>query len=332
MAGKAAYGVLSALVVTYLFLGGTGAGACFVLAVLGLLVPREDMGAVGSRPARFARFLPCRPYASFFIVGYTASLVALALGSVCLMADLGRADRIALLFVSPEFTLVNAGTWSIACCMALVCAMLALWGSVFRCSVFAVRVVQAALAGVSFFVMLYTGLLLSSIAAVPLWHSAWVPVLFVLSALSCGIACVVAATQAAGAARPFRGVMRSLLRFDVAAIVFELAALIAFVAFAWADTQAPVATHTLAAQAASLDILLKGEAAWVFWGVFITAGLFAPLCVEAFAVTKAPDLMRPAPSFCAAVCVLTGGFALRACIVWAGVHPIVSSASAILIG
>lgn len=31
-------------IVCYLFLGGAGAGACFVLAVMGLLVPRERLG------------------------------------------------------------------------------------------------------------------------------------------------------------------------------------------------------------------------------------------------------------------------------------------------
>ena len=50
--------MLGPLIVCYLFLGGTGAGACLVLAVLGLLAPRE-LGAVrgaggdgaGRRPA-----------------------------------------------------------------------------------------------------------------------------------------------------------------------------------------------------------------------------------------------------------------------------------------
>lgn len=334
IAGKAAHGVLSALVVTYLFLGGAGAGACLVLAVLGMLVPRESMGREesGFQPARPVRFSPHRPYTSFFIVGYTAALAALALGSVCLMADLGRIDRITLLFVSPVPTLINAGTWSIVCCLALVCAMLASWGSVLRCSVSVVRAMQAVLAGISLFVMLYTGLLLSSIAAVPLWHSVWLPVLFVLSAVSCGIALVIAAAQVAGVARLFRSVVLTLARLDAAIIVFETAALVAFVVFAWADIRASTETHTIAAQAASLDALLQGEAAWAFWGIFVVTGLLVPLFVESFFLTKASGLLRPAPSFCAAVCVLAGGFALRACIVWAGVHPVVSSASAMLIG
>lgn len=324
--------MLSALVVTYLFLGGAGAGACFVLAALGLFVPKGDVCAADTRFLRTARFLPHRPSASFFIVGYTAALLALTIGSVCLVADLGRADRIAFLFVSPVFTLLNAGTWSIACCLVLIGFMLAAWGSVLRCSVAFVKILQAALLGVSLFVMVYTGMLLSSLAAVPLWHSAWVPVLFVLSALSCGIALVIAAEQVTGRASSFCGVMRSLVRFDAVVIVLETAALVALVALVFADAQGVTATQTLAAQATSLDVLLNGRFSWVFWAVFVAVGLFVPFCAEVAALTRVSGLMRPVPSFCVSACVLSGGFALRACIVWAGVHPIVSSASAMLIG
>lgn len=331
VAGKAACDVLSALVVTYLFLGGAGAGACFVLGMLGLLVPRDEICAVDSRPVRRLRFSPRRPYASFFVVGYTAALMALAVGAVCLMADLGRADRIVLLFVNPTPTLINAGTWAIACSVALVCALLAAWGSVLRCPVFALRIMQAASVGVALFVMFYTGLLLSSIAAVPLWNSVWIPVLFVLSAFSCGIALVTAAAQVSSTAAPFRRAMRALVSIDAVAIVFEAAALAALVAFAAADVQ-QAANQTLAAEAASVGALVQGDAAWAFWGLLVAAGLFVPLCLEAAFLSRSSGSMRPASSFCTAACVLVGGFALRACIVWAGVHPVVSSASAILIG
>lgn len=40
--------MLGPLIVCYLFLGGTGAGACLVLAVLGLLAPRELVAVRGA--------------------------------------------------------------------------------------------------------------------------------------------------------------------------------------------------------------------------------------------------------------------------------------------
>ena len=39
--------MLGPLIVCYLFLGGTGAGACLVLAVLGMLAPRELVAVLG---------------------------------------------------------------------------------------------------------------------------------------------------------------------------------------------------------------------------------------------------------------------------------------------
>ena len=44
--------MLGPLIVCYLFLGGTGAGACLVLAVLGMLAPRELVAVQGASSLR----------------------------------------------------------------------------------------------------------------------------------------------------------------------------------------------------------------------------------------------------------------------------------------
>ena len=86
----------------------------------------------------------------------------------------------------------------------MVCAALAVlaglaWAGLARRWRFAaVRVLQAALALAALAVMLYTGLLLQSLNAVPLWATPWLPALFVLSSLSCGMALVLAACVLAG--------------------------------------------------------------------------------------------------------------------------------------
>ena len=84
--------MLSDLVVCYLFLGGTGAGLCLVLSVLGLLVPRSCL----STPPG-VHLHPSAAYRKLLGSGLVAAFVLLALGIVCLVADLGNAERMILL-------------------------------------------------------------------------------------------------------------------------------------------------------------------------------------------------------------------------------------------
>ncbi|MEE0593250.1 MAG: polysulfide reductase, partial [Eggerthella lenta] len=84
--------MLSDLVVCYLFLGGTGAGLALALSVLGLLVPHA---CVSTPPGVHLR--PNAAYRKLLGSGFAAAFVLLALGIVCLLADLGNAERVILL-------------------------------------------------------------------------------------------------------------------------------------------------------------------------------------------------------------------------------------------
>ena len=327
--------MLGPLIVCYLFLGGTGAGACLVLAVLGLLAPRELVAVrgaggdgAGRRPAgAHAVLRPPAAYRRFLAPGYRAALVALALGMVCLLADVGRADRLLLLLTSPAFSHVAVGAWSLAVCAVLaVLAALAWDGLVRRWRFAAVQVLQAALALAALAVMLYTGLLLQSLSAVPLWATPWLPVLFVLSSLSCGVVLVLAAAQLTGAASAFATVLGRLAAVDAAVSVLEAAALAVFAGTALAGVGGDfVAGRTAEALEASAEALVAGEAAWLFWGGLVLAGLAVPFALDVvLARLRRP---RPALALVAAACVLAGGLVMRYCVVEAGMHPLLAMAS-----
>ncbi|GKG91380.1 NrfD/PsrC family molybdoenzyme membrane anchor subunit [Gordonibacter urolithinfaciens] len=327
--------MLGPLIVCYLFLGGTGAGACLVLAVLGMLAPRELVAVqgvggcgAGRGPAgAHAVLRPPAPYRRLLAPGYAAALVALALGMVCLLADVGRADRLLLLLTSPALSHVAVGAWSLVVCAALaVLAGLAWAGLARRWRFAAVRVLQAALALAALVVMLYTGLLLQSLNAVPLWATPWLPALFVLSSLSCGMALVLAAAQLTGAAFAFVTVLGRLAAVDAAVVVLEALVLAAFVGTALAGIGGDfLVDRTAEALAASAEALVAGEAAWLFWGGFVLAGLAVPFALDvALARLRRP---RPALALVAAACVLAGGLAMRFCVVEAGMHPLLAMAS-----
>ena len=320
------------LVVCYLFLGGAGAGALFVSSALALLSPADAVSQPALRRrgggVRMVVELP-QPYRLLVAPGAAAGLVALGAGVTCLLADVGRADRVGLLLANPAFTYVAAGTWALVACSGLGAALLAAWTGCVRLSLTAVRVLEVALLAAAFVVMVYTGLLLRDMAAVPLWATPWLPALFALSSLSCGTALVLAAGQFSGAARLFGRVFRRLAFADAVAIILEILVAAAYVAVVLGvalpgAVSVPEDSGTLEALAASAQALTAGSAAWAFWGVFAVGGLAVPLALDA-AFARGRAALKPRAVLAASACVLAGGFALRYCVVEAGLHPVLQT-------
>ena len=317
-------------IVCYLFLGGTGAGACFVLTVLGLLVPRNCLSVQqvdGMGDCVHTALSVPRAYRVLFAPAFACALLALVLGMVFLLVDLGRVDRILLLITQPNPSHIVVGAYALAACVVLAGVLALVWGGVVRRvgprALTALQVLTLACAAV---VMAYTGLLLQSLRAVALWHSAWLPVLFVLSSLSCGVVLVLAAAQLTGAASAFATVLGRLAAVDAAVIVLEAAALAVFAGTALAGVGGDfVAGRTAEALEASAEALVAGEAAWLFWGGLVLAGLAVPFALDVvLARLRRP---RPALALVAAACVLAGGLVMRYCVVEAGMHPLLAMAS-----
>lgn len=111
--------MFSELVVAYLFLGGTGAGALLIAAVLMLLA---DERAVSRGVVVRFRDNGSAAYRRLFVPILVASLVVLVLGTLCLAADVGRLDRILLLAVSSPSNYLVVGFWALLLCGTLAAA------------------------------------------------------------------------------------------------------------------------------------------------------------------------------------------------------------------
>lgn len=170
--------MFSELVVAYLFLGGTGAGALLIAAVLMLLA---DERAVSRGVVVRFRDNGSAAYRRLFVPILVASLVVLVLGALCLAADVGRLDRILLLAVSSPSNYLVVGFWALLLCGTLAAAMLLVWLGVPSVSLPLFRALAVLLAAVSFVAVIYTGLLLSGMPSVPLWFGPWLPGLFAIS-------------------------------------------------------------------------------------------------------------------------------------------------------
>jgi protein NrfD len=151
--------------------------------------------------------------------------------------------------------------------------------------------------GVGLALGVYTGILLSALGARPLWSSALLGPLFLISGLS---------TSAALAHwwAPDRAESERLARLDSALIGAELAVLALFLIGLSAST---------AAHAEAAALLLGGPYTAVFWVGVVGLGLALPLALQMLAAAG-----RIAHTPVAPLLVLAGGLALRFVIVVAG--------------
>lgn len=144
---------------------------------------------------------------------------------------------------------------------------------------------------------LYTGLLLGTMVARPVWNSSVMAPLFLVSGVSTGAALMMLLPMGAPDAH-------RLVRWDTAAIVVELTLIGAWLV-------AGVSGGSTAQAAAAL--FLGGPYTAVFWGLFVVAGLVVPLALNLIEIRRGVAGTRWAPAL-----VLVGGLALRAILVSAG--------------
>ncbi len=167
---------------------------CRSFAVAGFLVPRdylesERIGSFGA--VRRAVVVPEDYRRLFLLRVIRRRLLRLRSASRSCLWDLGRADRL-LLLLQPKLTYLSVGAYALAALRdRLLASRLCYGGGFIRFArLWAFRLVGCAQLISAFAVMVvYTGLLLWDVRAVPLWSTPWLPALFALSALSWGSRC-----------------------------------------------------------------------------------------------------------------------------------------------
>lgn len=147
----------------------------------------------------------------------------------------------------------------------------------------------------------YTGLLLSTIPARPLWNSSVLAPLFLASGLASGGALLFLFTGPREQSR----LLPSMLLIGGVEVLLLLAYVLNFV------------FGNGAVQAAG-DLLYTGNYAIGFWGLFVGAGLLLPLLIESWELSRrhfSPVIARLTP-----LLVLVGGLVMRFVIVFAGLE------------
>lgn len=154
-------------------------------------------------------------------------------------------------------------------------------------------------------VAVYTGALLGVANTFPLWNNALLPILFLVSALSTGMAAVM---LYGALARPDEFArVESLKRTHFALPLIELL-LVASLLF--------ITGFNSSAGSASVSSLLVGDYALPFWIAFLAVGLVAPAAIEAWSMLGASDAFERSTQGRVAAAgseigVLVGGWVLR---------------------
>ncbi len=280
--------VWDAIIAIYLFLAGLGAGA-FALGAL----------------TNWAK----TPAPTMKKVAFIVAPVAVAVGTLMLVVDAHAGLMNPLRFFGLVANLGSVMAWGVIILSAfLVVSIVDLIVLLVKKSTpKALDIVGAVLAVC---VAAYTGVLLGDAGvAFPLWNMAVLPILFIVSAASTGIAVtllitrLVAADEAA--ALPWLGKAGLVLP------VLELALVIALLAVA-----GMAGGSAGAAGAASVANLVSGPYAVAFWLGFVVIGLAVPFVLEFMSRRGSQSKALP---MAGEACVLVGGFMLRYLVIMAAV-------------
>ncbi len=274
----------------YLFLGGMAAGILFFTSLFYLLKKDKTMPVPYTRATYIA-------------------IAALIIGTIALLFDLHKILNTWRLYT--HFDLQAPMSWGAWTLLAII-PLAILWGvpykfsfineykwknrfetnvAIFRKPIAVLLIITSVILGV------YTGMLLSAFVARPLWNSNFLPILFLLSGLSSGIAVIIWLNRNSLERNIFR-------RIDIWLIIFELSLLIVYAIDLFSGSEA---------QVSAIRQLAGGEFAFLFWMMVIFVGLVIPAVFEWRELRGAKI-----PTYVAPVLILIGGLAFRMIIVQAG--------------
>jgi len=264
------------------FLGGAGGGAfliSFVMDVLGKYGPLARTGAI-------------------------AGPVLVLICAAFLFIDLNSKAGFYRLFVNLRSSWMSRGTWFITAfvILGLIYSVPSFWIT-WGVDTTPGLVIGAAAAILAFLVTLYTGVLFGVLKRIPLWSTPALPLLYIFSALSTGMAVMVliAAFLAASLGEAFAASVPAEIIF----IVMEIIILWVYI---------EIVRKVSVAGAESVRLLLSP----LFITAVIVAGLIVPLGLLAYTQAGGYTFVAPVVS---SILVLIGGYILRYGILKAGIYP-----------
>ena len=309
--------VWGSLIAWYLFLAGVGAGAYLVAVVADNLNVKSRLTAqrafeMGHTQNESSANLPGKGYALLVKPGVYLGGPLVAIGSLLLLLEVGQPFKFIFGFLHPGTSMISVGMWIMTSFMFFAFIhLLTVFFKGFSLSDRALRLVEAAGGILAICTAGYTGILLGVIKSIPFWNNPMLPVLFMVSAISTGIAAVILISFITAKKDELMDAIHGLVKIDLWLITGELLLLFFLMFVMSKGNQTAVA---------SVQFLLSGGYALVFWGGLILIGLLIPLLLEVF--QQRDNMLKMV--VIASVCLLIGGICLRYSILAAGMpYPVV---------
>jgi formate-dependent nitrite reductase membrane component NrfD len=240
-----------------LFLGGTAAGVYLVGFVLG--------AASG--------------HTAIADVSIPAAAIAAALAMAVLAWHTGRKAKLILAFSRPRTSWMARGATALTLLLVLAVADTILWSARDGYSSGVAHLALGSITSlVAIFVLLYTGMLLTSLKPIAFWDSLVLPAVFMLSGMAAGLlllALALGISQAAG--RDVAAPAKLVVAFSLGFVVVEAACAVVYV---WRSRGGESASST--------KRVLSGALAPHFWLGAVTVGFLAPVVLCAYSL-KAPS-------------------------------------------
>lgn len=283
------------LIVSYLFLAGAGAGAFVAAVACDLLAP--DWSKALAR------------------AGSLAAGPLVAIGTACLVLDLeaGLWEPWRQMFlVSNPASMISWGVvvLSIFIPVALLYAAalnrIGFVGQYLQKYVWHLEIVGTPLAIAT---AIYTGILIAVVNGVPFWNTPMMPVLFLASAISTGLAVAMI-----GAAIIDITTIRTLSNFALGHVIFLTVEGVVLMLLVFMSLTGSAEAAT------SAQMLISGILSPYFWALVVVVGILVPFVlsiVEYYEYGEMPKHLVVG----ADLCVLIGGMSLRALIIFSGSPP-----------
>jgi formate-dependent nitrite reductase membrane component NrfD len=291
------------IIAIYLYLAGMGAGSF----VIGTLI--NWMGVRLNPP--FLR--------SIDLFGYTLNLssvpilwgpIMVAIGAPFLILDLGIKWRFMYACLNPRTSWVARGFIILSIFIILGLVLLiksvlpfewlhpesTLW-----------RIPEIIAFAFAFGTALYTGILLKATKSIPLWNTYFLPLLFLVSALSTGSMAIILSTLGTGFFSHDAQALKVLMGGEQVLVVIEGIVLYLFLS----------RRYRAAEQGKdSVRLLLFGDMKLIFWGGIVFLGFIFPVVLESIASFFPGNAVL---IFLAGTLLLCGGFFLRVGVLHAGI-------------
>ena len=285
------------MIVIYLFTAGLSAGS-MITSNLAFLYGGKDFERVG----RWGAFISPFP---------------ISLGLGVLLLDLGSPFNFYRLFLTLQVrSPMSYGSWAILLFTLLSVIYLYLWlpeqfqilGQ-FKGSEKWKRGLAGFMPFLSVGVASYTGLLLNA-AVRPLWNAPLLPVLFLVSALSTGVASVILLSTLSPWHRARHKELHTLTKADAALISLECLIILIMIVMGILSS---------ASESLAFSSLLYGDYAGTFWFLIVGLGLLLPFLLELLELKdKIPVRWTLPVTISSSFLVLFGGFFVRYIITYAG--------------